>query len=248
MAKYYCTELSWKMVDTTLQLRGGRGYERGHSLKARGEEPFPVERMMRDSRINSIIEGTSEIMRLFLAREAMDPHLVRLAGLIKKSSSAGDKLKAALSMLGFYTGWYPKQWINGSWFSSHEDLGALAPHFKFIEKKAHKLARTLFHYMARYQQSLERRQMLLGRLIDIGTELFAMAATCSYARSLEREQGESAIALADHFCTLAQRRITEAFASLSDNDDRMGNKLAGKILDGDVRWLEEGIIGMDLSR
>ncbi|MCB1137003.1 MAG: acyl-CoA dehydrogenase family protein, partial [Chlamydiia bacterium] len=235
MAKYFCTELAWDIIDTTLQFRGGRGYERAASLKARGEEPFPVERMMRDCRINKIIEGTSEIMRLFLAREAMDPHLKRLGVLLKKSSSTGDKLQGALGLVGFYATWLPKQFINGSLFAGHSDTGTLAPHVKFVDRYAHKLARVLFLKMGRYQQALEQKQMLLARVVDIGTELFAMAATCSYAIHLEKTGQKGAISLANHFCTLATRRVKASFKALSDNDDGLGNRVAADILDGKLR-------------
>ncbi|MBT3784516.1 DNA polymerase II, partial [bacterium] len=102
MAKLFCTEAAWKMIDETMQFRGGRGYETARSLKARGEEGYAIERAMRDSRINLILEGSSEIMKLFLAREAMDPHL-RLAGdLINPRTSIGTKLSTAAKLAGFY--------------------------------------------------------------------------------------------------------------------------------------------------
>lgn len=247
MAKMFCTEELWKIVDMTMQLRGGRGYEKGRSLQARGEVPYPVERVMRDCRINMILEGSTEIMKLFLAREAMDSHLKRAADLLNPKTSIADKGKALFKVMGHYSTWYPKQ-LWGSNFSSgsYKDAGKLENHFGFIEKQSHHLAGEIFVAMAKYQQNLERKQMLLGRLMEIGTDLFAMAATCSYALSLKKkpEIGESALELANHFCLLARRRIEENFTALSQNDDKSANILAKNALNKSFRWLEKGIVWM----
>jgi alkylation response protein AidB-like acyl-CoA dehydrogenase len=241
MAKLFCTESIWKIVDMTMQLRGGRGYEKARSLKARGELPFPVERIMRDCRINLILEGSSEIMKLFLAREAMDPHLKRLGPLLKGKMSTPVKIKEGMKLLGFYAQWYTKELFKSFSTPSFKELGPLEPHFRFVERTAHKLSRTLFYYMALYQQKLERRQMLLGRLMEIGTDLFAMSAVCAYATTLCKENPEdrSPLTLADYFCSMARRRIDDRFRDLADNDDRKANYIAKEIIDKEYKWLEE---------
>jgi hypothetical protein len=244
MAKLFCTEATWKITDLTMQLRGGRGYETARSLKARGEPPYPVERAMRDVRINTILEGSSEIMRLFLAREAMDPHLQRLAGLLKRNASLGSKVKTALGLIGYYSWWYPSQFIKSLFTPSYREISPFSDQFKFINKASHKLARDIFYYMAIYQQGLEKRQLIVGRLMEIGTELFAMAATCSYAHSIwvKNKSDTSVIDLTNHFCAIARRRVGRHFHALTNNDDRSVNKTADRVLSGDCRWLEEGII------
>lgn len=243
MAKLFCTEALWKIADMTMQLRGGRGYEKGRSLQARGEVPYPVERIMRDCRINMILEGSSEIMKLFLAREAIDPHLKRAGVLLSSKASVGEKLRGLMQAIAFYGSWYPQKWWKGAFGGSKKPQGALRAHVQFVEKYSHQLAKAIFHAMALYQQRLEKRQMLLGRLMDISCDLFAMTAVCSYAAMLQnKQQDRSPVELADYFCRLARRRIKQAFAALSNNDDKRTNIIAEKALDGSYRWLEEGIV------
>lgn len=244
IAKLYCSEASWNIVDMAMQLRGGRGYERADSLKARGEDPYPVERMMRDSRINTIIEGTSEIMRLFVSREALDPHLNQAKDLINPRSPIKAKLSTAMQLIKFYASWYPKQLFSPLFTDSYKEAGPLASHLKFVERNAHHLGRRIFNAMACYAQKLESQQVLLGHLMDVGCELFAMATTVSYALYKWKEDpaDETPIKLAQHFCSLAQRRVKEHFRALSNNDTKLSNKLAGSIVEDEIRWLEEGII------
>lgn len=241
MAKMFCTEATWKITDLTLQLRGGRGFEKASSLIARGEPGYPVERALRDCRINTILEGSTEIMKLFLAREAMDPHLKKIIGLLKTKGGATQKLLPALKLFGHYALWYPKQWVQSLFSRRYREMGTLAKHFRFCEKSSHKLARTLFFYMARYQQKLEKKQMILGRLMEIGTELFAMAATCSYASHIA-EKNPSMIPVADFFCKMARRRIKDHYRALRSNDDAEANRLAKQVIDGELKELEEGIM------
>jgi hypothetical protein len=244
MAKLFCSETAWQIADATMQFRGGRGYERATSLRQRGEAAYPVERMMRDCRINTIIEGTSDIMRLFLAREALDPHLRRAMELLRPGTPLRKRARAALGLAAFYGRWYPARVGRSSWARPHRALGSLATHARFIERASNRLARALIHAMVRHGQRLERRQVLLGRLMDAGTELFVMAAVCAYAHSMSsnEERGEQARALAEVFCASARRRVRQALRGVSPADQRALNRLAGDVLDGRYLWMEEGII------
>jgi alkylation response protein AidB-like acyl-CoA dehydrogenase len=243
MAKMFTTESLWKIVDLTLQLRGGRGFETGRSLKARGEVPYPVERIMRDCRINTILEGSTEIMKLFLAREAIDPHLKKLGFLLTGKISAAQMMVQIPKLMGHYSWWYLKQLFKPLHRSSYKELGILEKHYQFIERTSPRMARKIFGSMMHYQKRLEHKQMLLGRLIDIGTDLFAMSAACSFAcAKVNQPQKESAVALADYFCLLARRRIEENLNSLSDNDDAATNKIAKQMINKEFKWLEKGVI------
>ena len=244
MAKLFCSETAWTIVDMTMQFRGGRGYERASSLEARGEVGYPVERLMRDCRINTIIEGTSEIMRLFLAREALDPHLQMASGMLRRNATLGTKLQTAFKLLGFYATWYPGQWWGRVFARSFGSSGASAQHGRYIDRTTHRLATTLFHAMARYQQGLEKKQILLGHLIDIGTELFAMSAACAYADRLQsqQEQSEGAKDLADLFCGQARRRIEDHFRAIRQKRIGVERNVVRKTLDADLKWLERGVI------
>lgn len=250
-AKEWNTVRAWELVDRTLQIRGGRGYETEKSLKGRGEAPIPVERVMRDCRINLIFEGSSEVMHLFMAREAVDKHLQVAGAMIDPRNGAAQKLAAMPKILGYYAFWYPPLWLKGlTSFTRYGDWGPLATHLRFIERSARRLARASFHGMAIYQAKMERKQGFLFRCVDIVMELFAMSATVSHARSL-RERGSANAAqageLADLFCRQARRRVNDAFRALWSNDDAALNQVAARVMKGDDAWLLAGRMDLGFS-
>lgn len=244
MAKLFCSETLSKIVDMTVQIRGGRGYEQADSLAARGETPFPVERIYRDSRINTIVEGTTEIMHLFLAREALDPHLKQAGDLFLPKTTFGQKLKILKNCALFYPKWYTLQWLPGGAEIPHDVAPVLVPHLKYVTKYAKKLARTTFHLMVRHGPALERREMLLNRCVDIGVDLTVMAAACARATMLTKKNPNDPmpVELADFFCKSAKARIAECFRAISSNDDKAAVKVANGVLDGRYSSLETGFI------
>jgi alkylation response protein AidB-like acyl-CoA dehydrogenase len=245
IAKMWNTEAGWRIVDDTLQIRGGRGYETADSLRARGEAPIPVERAMRDSRINLIFEGTSEVMRLFIAREAVDHHFKTAFALVDKGSSAKDKFAALGRVAKFYPVWYLTRWFGrGSAPASYGEFGSLAKHLRWAERRTRRLGRTLFHAMVRFGPKLERRQMVLFRAVDIGADLFAMTASCVRAQMLATEGNAEATELADLFCREARQRIAVNFHRFYGKNDGAIYKVAQQVLRGEHAWLEHGIVGM----
>jgi hypothetical protein len=247
--KEWNTDRTWKIVDDTMQIRGGRGYETERSLAARGEQPVGVERLMRDYRINKIFEGSSEIMHLLMAREAVDKHLEVAGALIDPEKRAADKLRALPGVGAFYAGWYPGRWLGWGRWPRFSDFGALAPHLRFVERSCRKLAREVFHGMVAYQGKLQGKQGFLFRLVDVGNELFAMAASISRARTMAVEghpEAETAGELADMFCRSSKRRIRALFRELWSNDDARKYRFAQQVLAGRYQWLERGTLHGEL--
>jgi len=258
IAKLYASELGWRIIDDLMQIRGGRGYETAESLKARGERPVPVEQHLRDMRINRIFEGSSEIMHLLIAREAVDRHLEVAGEILEARAKPGDeaagrgrgdlkeKARVAMQAGRFYAKWLPQLVIGeGTTPGGFEAYGDLAGHLRFVERSSRKLARSIFYAMGRWQAGLEKRQAVLGRVVDIGAELFAMSAAVVYATTIREERPEladEASELADLFCKQAGRRVGDLFGALWSNDDADNRALAARVLEGRYAFLEEGII------
>jgi alkylation response protein AidB-like acyl-CoA dehydrogenase len=242
MAKLFNTEVAWQCVDHLVQIRGGRGFETAESLKARGEKPYPVERIMRDMRINRIFEGTSEIQHLFIAREAVDPHMKRGYKILLPETPTGEKAAAAAKAGAFYATWYPSKYVGWSRFPKHGEFGRLSGHMGYIERQSRHLARSIFHAMMRFQAKLERKQMVLFRIVDIGTDLFAMSAAISYATMLEKKGNTNAMELADLFCREARTRIDQNFRTLFDNHDELAYKVVQNLMKGEYEWLEGDLV------
>jgi alkylation response protein AidB-like acyl-CoA dehydrogenase len=246
LAKLYESELGWRVADAMVQIRGGRGYETAESLARRGERAVPAEQMLRDLRINRVFEGSSEIMRLLIARDALDQHLKAAGPLMDPGKSNREKAVEALKAGRFYAGWLPQQAVgSGSLPGSYGEFGSLAGHLRWAERASRRLALETFYAMSRYGAGLEYRGHMLGRMVDIGAEVFAVSAACVYADTLGRESAErksEAYELADLFCRQARRRADSLFHSLHANDDRFNYRAAQKVLDGRYSWLEDGLL------
>ncbi len=248
IAKLYNSEAGWRIIDETVQIRGGRGYETADSLRARGEKPVPVERIMRDFRINLIFEGSSEIMHLFIAREAVDKHLQVAGDVVMPGKGVAQRLRGLTRAALFYGWWYPSRWLGWGFWPKYAAFGPLAKHVRYVDRNARRLARGVFHAMVRFGPKLEYRQAVLFRLVDVGAELFAMAATCARARWLLRQDaatGKRAVALADLFCREARGRIQGKFKQLWRNADVAGYRVAQDVLRGEHRWLEKGMVEIE---
>ena len=243
LAKLWSSEMAWLIADELVQIRGGRGYETAESLRSRGERAVPAEQILRDVRINRIFEGSTEIMHLFIAREAVDAHLQAAGDVIDPDVELPDKAKAAARAAGFYAQWLPQLVAGrGQLPSSFTEFKGLARHLRYVERASRRLARQTFYGMARWQGGLEHRQGFLFRVVDIGAELFAMAASCVRAQTLRQDGDLGAAQLADVFCRQARLRVERLFDALWQNTDAADVRLAKAVLAGQHSWLESGVL------
>ncbi len=244
MCKMWCTEMTWKIADDAMQVRGGRGYETAQSLAGRGEEPIPVERFLRDCRINTIFEGSSEIMRLFIAREALDPHLKVGGAIFNTQLPMSTRMKSMFGSGSFYSRWYPKQYMRAKTGDLSKLHGDLHQYVSYGAATSKKLARGLFHAMMRFGPKLDREQLLLSRFVAVATELFAMSAACSYAQHLinSGKPADEILSLVHYFCRSAQSRIDHHFAGTAKNADQRGYALVQDMLAGKHEQLRTGIV------
>ena len=248
LAKLYCSEMASKIADELVQVRGGRGYETASSLAARGERGVPAEQMLRDMRINRIFEGSSEIMRLIIAARGGGRAPVRGRRAHRSRAAAspprprGCPGGRVLRQVAAHTGHG-----RGAAAGRYSEFGPLAAHLRYAERASRKLARATFYGMARWQGRLERKQGFLGRIVDIGAELFAISAACVRAQldataGSGTERGAAAPELAGLFCAQARLRAEELFSQLWSNTDTADSALARRVLTGRYSWLEDGII------
>ena len=244
IAKLWNSDVAWEIADAAVQVKGGRAYEKAHSLAARGEAPVPLEQMLRDLRINRIFEGTNQVMRLFIAREALDQHLKVAGDVVMPGVPLGRRLGGLVRAGLFYAWWYPSRWLNWGRWPRYASFGALAPHLRWVHRTSARLARQQFHLMVMHGPALEKKQAQLFRCVDIGAELFAMSAVCARAardmRAHPAERGPER--LADLFCRQARMKIENLFEAIRANADPEAYQVAREVLDSRYAWLERDIV------
>ena len=176
----------------------------------------------------------------------VDQHRQVAGDVVFGDSGLADKAKAAAGAAAFYARWFPTLTTGaGQRPGSFSEFGHLAKHLRYVERHARKLARATFYAMGRYQARLERKGHLLGRIVDIGAELYAMACACVYADTIAREhpdRRQAASELADLFCAQARRRADRLFTELWANDDDAQYEVAQQVLSGRYEWFEHDVL------
>jgi hypothetical protein len=186
-------------------------------------------------------------MRLFIAREAVDGHLSVAGDLINPKAPMGRRLMALFRAGLHYAVWYPSRFLTWGRWPRYREFGPLAKHLRYAKRAAGRLARSIFYAMIRFGPGLERKQAVLGRIVEVGAELFVMVATIVHAKSLvdKNPSDRSPYELADVFCRQARTRIKERFSHLFANNDAATYRIAQEAMKGTFEWLEDGLLTTD---
>jgi len=249
-AKLFCTETSWRIFDDFLQVRGGRGYETARSLHGRGDRPVGAERWLRDARIGRIFEGSTQVMYLIMSREAMDTHFKLVMPILKpKPGQKESKIDLIKTAARYYMRWYPALYFPSSQNYKVKYLNPVnQSQLPYIERTSRKLARKLFHTMGKFKEKLEYEQCILANFVEIGVDLFAMAAVLANAEAklAENPSDQTPQELADLFCKNARVRIARNFKAVGNNHNSSYDRVTETLMNGEFSWMYAEDVYLDV--
>lgn len=241
-AKIIGSEWYWDVVNDLFQVRGGRGYMTVESQRKCGEQGIPVMRMLRDARINLVWEGTSEILRIWMAREALSPYIEK--GIAFLQGPPSQRVEASL--------YYARTALRSCLPSLHVRHNSKvfgednARWVRFIESCSQSVTRATVAATLRHRQSLHKKQLLLQYLVNDSLLLFPMAATLWFSSQPEMRTKPGIRELASYFCQDMEEKLYPASSPTrrirGHKKDRTVYKLAQSIMQGEYAWLEEGIL------
>ncbi|MBD3226021.1 MAG: acyl-CoA dehydrogenase, partial [Caldithrix sp.] len=217
MCKIMATEVTWTGINECIQMVGGMGYMREN----------PYEKMLRDSRINMIFEGTNEILRMFVA----------LAGIQERGEylkKIGNALKGPIKGFGVLTD-YATKWLKGRVTTErirevHPSLDKAKVNFETWAKNTHFAAeRALVHN----GRKIINRELIQERLADSMMDLYAMIATISRVDTLIQKKGadkcRNEIRICITFSEQAWRRVRRNLLMIDNNNDSDMIEIAGQM-------------------
>jgi hypothetical protein len=243
IAKIFCSERAIRFLKDAQIIFGGMGYETAASRQVRGEPAFPIEQLVRDAEMYRIGEGATDILRPFVAREALSPHLERARTYLEGGLTGTAKLRERLKLLRAYAPWYLGLWRRTPPPERREfHHPRVADTLAHAERASRRLARAILYAMARQREALRDDQGRQNRIAEIGEDILAIAATALQAEAQPRTDGKAgAWDLADEFFREAAARIDANIAGLIRNDDHRPAAVGRRALRSDYPSLSGGI-------
>jgi len=207
--KVFASDMLWRAADEMVQLAGGLGFVK----------PWPYERMLRDTRINRIFEGTNEILRLFIALNGIKEPADRMQEL-------GVALRQPLKNLGLLSEYAASRLRSRLGATPTLDVALharLRTHAQFFEKHVAELKDHSERLIFAYRKEIVERQQELERLADMAIELFATACVLARTQQLLEQRGEAGcereLALCDLFVVESGRRFRASRITLQSPQD-----------------------------
>lgn len=222
ISKVFASEALWQTADEALQIAGGNGYMC----------EFPYERVLRDSRINRIFEGTNEILRLFIALTAMNDVGSQLQELGSSVKGIFDDPIKGFGLLSNYALKHASLMTGIPRAKSRFTLldPALREPASVFETLTRHLAAAVDRILRKHGRNIIGKQIASRRLANIMIDLFALACTISRVNSALAEKGAEGAArevdILKIFANQTERRVRSNFGLIDINDDELLKGLA----------------------
>ncbi len=241
IAKIFCSEQTIQFLKDAQVIFGGAGYEKAESKAARGDPAFGIEQLVRDAEMYRIGEGATDILRPFVAREGLNPHLERAKRYFDDGLPLSSRLVELIRLAGFYLPWYLSLWKRRALPARPElEHPKVRATMRYLERASRTMARTILYAMARRREALRDDQGRQNRIEMVGEDLLTMAATILHARSLEHTTGrKDGWDLADEYCRAARTRVRQTIRGILHNDDAYSAVVGRHALRSGQTWLSQ---------
>ncbi|MCK4579545.1 MAG: acyl-CoA dehydrogenase family protein, partial [Candidatus Marinimicrobia bacterium] len=219
ICKVFASERGWQAVNELMQVMGGLGYMK----------EYPFERVLRDSRINLIFEGTNEILRLFVA----------LSGLREPGEylrQLGKALRGPIKGFGFladYAITRAKEVVTTPHLAGAHP--ALKKYANYVTKYTEKLHLSVNSAIMKFGKRVIDRELMLRRYADAAIDLYAMLALVSRVTAkLEAdgiENSRSELDMTRIYCEGAWRRVRSNLRQIRRHEDQPIRRLSAVLVE-----------------
>jgi len=218
ISKVFGSESAWTVIDESIQILGGMGFMRETGL----------ERVLRDSRIFRIFEGTNDILRLFIALTGMNYAGKHLKELQKKVQSfdIGTILNESKKRLGSKIGIQNVPSLGG------DVPPQLATSAQLASKAVQDFGETVERVLVKYGKRITDEQFVVNRIAQSTIDIYAMFVVLSRAsRSINNKaaSSEHETHLTNLYCYEASRRINQNLKDALSSQFVENSKLMAKI-------------------